>query len=175
MADDLDDLRRAQERRDKAEAGTQDHPWDLPTHEVLPEHPTGWTPKYTFGIPSDRAFNAAPDADDGTWVHAPATSHISRFKYVDARENSLQRRFGRRTGMGTSDDNPHTSGASQLHVVFRGKDGQGETAEYGYFFDRHDWGADVFERMSSSGHPYGNVLYPDVIKGGVPYQRLSRI
>lgn len=153
----------------------EQHPWDVPTSEALPRQETGWTPKYEQGIPSDRPFNSAPQAADENWVSAPSTSHISRFMYVDARENALQRRFGRRYGDGGS-DNPFAAGASQLHVVFRGKDGRGETAEYAYFFNNHAWGRDVFERMRTSGHPYSEILYPElVLNKAVPYQRLSRI
>jgi len=150
------------------------HPWDVPTSESLGRHETGWTPRYEQGIPSDRPFNSQPETDNDTWTTAPSTSHISRFKFVDARTNSLMRKFGRR--LGRSEGNPFTAGASQLHVVFKGKQGVGEDSEYAYFFTDHQLGADLYERLKTSGHPYSEVLRPDVVLNkSIPYQRLSSL
>lgn len=151
------------------------HPWDVPTSETLSRQDTGWTPRFEQGIPSDRPFNDSPSPPTENWVTAPPGSHISRFMYVDARDNSLQRKFGRRYGEGGS-SNPFSSGASELRVVFKGKEGRGEDSEYAYYFNRHDLGRDIFERMSTSPHPYGEILYPEVVKNkSIPYQRLSKL
>lgn len=153
----------------------ENHPWDQQTSDVLPRQDTGWTPRYEQGIPSDRPFNDAPAPATEDWIQAPSTSHISRFMFVDARQNALQRRFGRRYGEGGS-DNPFASGASELHVVFRDEKRGSEGAEYAYYFNSHDLGKDIFDRLSASGHPYSEVLRPDVVLNkSIPYQRLSRI
>jgi hypothetical protein len=152
----------------------ESHPWDKPTREVLPPVETGWTPKFEFGLPSDRPLESAPATDTEEWTHAPSSSHISRFLYRDARTNSLTRKFGRvlETPAG---GNPYARGASELRVVFRNEKSGGESAEYAYFYEDAAAGASIFDLMRGSGHPYGEVLHPLVIKGGVPYQRISRM
>jgi len=155
--------------------------WDVPTVQTLPQVNTGWNPKYPWGIPSDRQFNQqiTPISDPG-WVVAPITSHISRFKFEDARQNSLVRKFGRIIGEAelfgatpSTGTNPFARGASQLSVIFKGPEGQGEVAEYQYYFPNHEEGASVYDSMVAAIHPYGTVLYPRVIEGGIPYQRIS--
>lgn len=62
----------------------------------------------------------------------------------------------------------------QLFVVFKGPDEKGEVAEYLYNFSTPAQGQAIFDRMRVNAHPYGNVLYPDVIQGGIPYKCLFK-
>lgn len=150
------------------------HSWDRPTSEVLPRQETGWSPKYEQGVPSDRPFNESPQAMSEQWVMAPSTSHISRFMFTDARENSLLRKFGRRIGEGGS-SNPFSAGASELRVIFKKNDGS-EDSEYVYWYNDHARGKDIFDRLKASPHPYSEVLHPEVVLNrSVPYQRVSRL
>lgn len=69
---------------------------------------------------------------------APKTSHISRF--------AIQ--------------------GTELYVVFKDEETGGETDTYRYDFVSKAEAMDIFQRMKDSRHPYGNVLYPDVIAEG---------
>lgn len=83
------------------------------------------------------------------WVSAPATSHISRFMLV------------------------HGEQATHIQVVFKGPEGKGEVAEYMYTFPDDNSAVRIFNQLRSSAHPYGQVLYPKVIKGGIPYAPMA--
>lgn len=76
------------------------------------------------------------------WDAAPGTSHIHSFKLADAAEFGL--------------------GTSQLFVRFKGK--QGGIAGEGFYYIEPAFGREIVEAMRASGHPYGEVLYPRVIK-----------
>lgn len=125
--------------------------------------PSFWEPSRPNGVPRDTPLSEAPSTTgDVEWVHPPSTSHIARFRYYDARESSFLRRFG------------DQGGASQLHVVFRDADTGGDGPEYWYFFADAAAGAAVAEAMTGHPHPYGGVLYPEVIEPNrVPYRRQS--
>lgn len=129
-----------------------------PAHLV----PTDWTPALPWGVPVATVSSqptSLPAEDNprvvghgrgrpkgiavGEWYQAPPSSHISRFTYSD------------KTGV--------------LNVIFKGADGHGEVAEYAYTFVHIPTGRDLFNRLRASPHPFGMVLYPDVIQGGVPY------
>jgi hypothetical protein len=100
--------------------------------------------------PSDRRTGPVREQGGG-WTYAPGTSHISRFTFV-----------------------PTPGGGLNLTVVFKGPNNSGEVAEYLYSFDDYDTGMDIFNRMRRSPHPYGFVLYPDVIQANVQYHLLAR-
>lgn len=123
-----------------------------------------WTPRDPQGVARETPLNeAADETGDVPWEHAPPTSHISRFRFWDAREHKFIRKFGQQ------------GGASQLHVVFRDEKLGGEGPEYWYFFADANAGANIFAKMQGSPHPYGEVLHPFVIKPKViPYQRESK-
>lgn len=87
------------------------------------------------------------------YTAAPATSHCWGMKFFD------QRLF------------PQFE-FSFLIVRFRDKKTGGPTAEYAYAFDNADQGQAIFDEMVASGHPYGEVLHPKVIKTGIPYTPL---
>ena len=104
---------------------------------------------------------------------SPATSHIARFQFTDARDNRLLKNFG--FGSSHSGGVRRSEGASELRVVFRDEDTGGEGPEYVYWFPDHAEGRAVYERMLGHPHPYGEVLYPDVIEPkAVRYQRVSQ-
>lgn len=125
----------------------------IPTHTAQ-GHTISPLPQETKGRrqgSSDDEGNrrAGPIRQEGEgWVFAPSTSHISRFKF------------------GGGPD-----GTAQLTVVFKGPDNQGEVAQYSYFFDDHNEATQVYDEMRRSPHPYGNVLYPDVIQEGIPFSK----
>lgn len=118
--------------------------------------PTPYTPKLPHGLPNVHAGTESPlDAHLG-WTPAPATSHVAMFRYFDSRDP----RFSL------------PEGKSQLHVRFRkGKSG-GITDVFAYFFSSPDAGQQVYDKMADSPHPYGEGLYPLVIRAGVPYTKL---
>lgn len=136
-----------------------------------------WEPSRPNGVPSDHPFKAEPAlavvGGTGEWVYAPSTSHISRFKFDDARTNRLLKNFG--FGATSSGGVRRHEGASELRVVFRDADSGAESVEYVYWFHDHAAGAAVAEAMTGHPHPYGEVLYPEVIAPNrVPYQRASQ-
>lgn len=95
------------------------------------------------------------------WVYAPYTSHISKMQFEDASTVYARGRGKWR----------FLSGESRLWVGFKPdpKTGRGG-AEYMYFFKDWALAKDVWEDLITSPHPYGEVLYPRVIKAGVPYK-----
>ena len=46
-------------------------------------------------------------------------------------------------------------------------------ATYAYFFSDNAFGAEIARKMGDTLHPYGDVLYPLVIRAGVPYTRVG--
>lgn len=132
---------------------------------------SGWTPAFDWGLERDRPLNAEVSKEDpnAPWTGAPLTSHIEKYRFVDARLNSLVRRFGRRVDGGAG-DNPYEAGASILTVVFRGSKGQ-PPSQYSYFFNDHLQGFTIFDLLSQTNHPYAEVLRPMVILAGIPYER----
>lgn len=117
--------------------------------------------KYVIGRPTKRnvvfvdapaspedvasAPSYTPSSSSADYTLAPLTSHIARFKLEDG------------------DDYDH-AGAKRLHVVFRNNKEGIEDSEYVFFFTNHTLADDIFNRLSFSPHPYGAVLYPEVIK-----------
>jgi hypothetical protein len=87
-----------------------------------------------------------PIADQ--WHSAPGTSHISRFiNYINQEQEGWV-----------------------IGVTFKiGKSG-GETREYKYYFATAEDADAIFNALKNSPHPYGEVLYPRVIKAKVPYK-----
>lgn len=128
-----------------------------------------WDPSYPFGVPKDPPLDPVSE-DVGKWELAPATSHCWGFRYVDARGGGDESRLARRYG---SLDKGYGKGDSVLYVRFKDEGSGGVAAEYKYFFSDHDAGAAVFEELKAAAHPYGAVVVPRLIKGGVPYQRAS--
>lgn len=64
-------------------------------------------------------------------------------------------------------------GASQLQVIFKGANYEGEDDEYiYYFYDRYE-GLEIANALAVSPHPYSEVLLPRVINAGIPYFRLA--
>ena len=121
-----------------------------------------WEPSLPWGVPRDTPPDAAPDRSGAVpWADAPPASHLYRFRYWDARDWPLIRKYG------------DFAGKSQLHVTFKEKDGS-EGPEYWYFFADPDAGRAVFDKLAASPHPYSEVLLPLVIRAGVPYRRQSR-
>lgn len=122
------------------------------------------------GIGRPFPLNDAPSESGAVpWESAPATSHVSRFRFWDAREWSFLRNFGYRDGQfGVK------GGASVLDVIFRDEKSGGEGPQYSYYFHDHGSGRTLYEKMLASPHPYGEVLYPLVVRAGVEYLRQSR-
>ena len=86
------------------------------------------------------------------WFESPGTSHVWGWKFLDARLS------------------PEIGSASLLIVRFRTKSG-GPGGGGEYSFADPDAGQAISDAMIASPHPYGQILYPKVIKGGVPYRR----
>ena len=141
--------------------------WELSGLSPSPQETTkrrqgepGQKKGYVYRTVGERTGYAAERAGSG-WVYAPVTSHISRFLWTDARSNPEMAEYG------------FYGGASQLEVIFKGPNYQGEEDEYVYYFNDHAHGLEVFNSLSRSPHPFVWVLIPDVIESGVPYFRLA--
>lgn len=125
--------------------------------------PSNWEPQYEWGAKPETEFTSITPVGVGDWIITPSTSHIARFQFTDARESSFLSEIG-----------PY-DGASQLHVVFRDLKFGIETDEYAYYFQDHEFGANIAAQLASSPHPYGEVLYPLVrLNPTIPYTPLSR-
>lgn len=98
------------------------------------------------------------DASNLPWFAAPSTSHIWGWRLIDAR---IYANTADLTSMGP---------VSLLLVRFREKSG-GPGAAYFYGFSDHAEAQAVSDAMQASDHPHGAVLYPRVMKAGVPYRR----
>lgn len=59
----------------------------------------------------------------------------------------------------------------ELFVTFKDEVHGGETEAYVYSFPSPGEAAAVYEEMRSSPHPFGAVLYPEVIQGGIPFHK----
>lgn len=101
------------------------------------------------------------ESGDG-WVDAPGTSHIEKMHFVyggdpadrmEANKPS-QRRFVKL----------FLNNESIITVRFRDTETGQVQGEYAYYFTDHKFALDVWEDLISSPHPYGEVLYPRVIK-----------
>ena len=123
-----------------------------------------YTPSLPHGLPNPHAGDRPDEGDGGiAWTPAPTTSHIAMFRFYDARLHKFLTKFPGAIGRGRS----------ELHVRFRGKNGQGVVAYYAYFFDSPEAGQVIYDKLAGSGHPYGEVLHPLVIRAGVPYTRIG--
>lgn len=58
---------------------------------------------------------------------------------------------------------------SLLFVRFKDEKTGGISGEYSYGFSDPDQGQAIYDEMAASAHPYGEVLYPKVIKAKIPY------
>jgi hypothetical protein len=107
------------------------------------------------------------DMNEGTtpWVDAPATSHCHSFRLFSAAKGSKQRSFLMKFG----------GGESTIQIKFRGKDGEGINAKYGYMMTDHEQAERVFKALCESEHPYSLVVIPDLIEAKVPYTRISGV
>lgn len=87
-------------------------------------------------------------ADNLTWRFAPQSSHIARWALdVDER----QRRY-------------------DLIVTFKLNVG-GETKFFIYHFPSKDQLDHIDSQLGKALHPFGTVLYPQVVKTGVPFSK----
>lgn len=109
-----------------------------------------------------------PREESGTgWVDAPSTSHIQMMHFV----------YGGKPTDRMEPGKPNQSkfvrlflkNESIITVRFR-DDANGADAEYAYFFTDHALALSVWEDLITSPHPYGEVLYPRVIKARIPYK-----
>lgn len=82
---------------------------------------------------------------DVAWDAAPPTSHVYAFRLADAEEFGLS--------------------VSQLFVKFRDKKTGGIKGE-GWYYMEPAFAREIVEAMRASPHPYGEVLYPRVVKTG---------
>lgn len=120
----------------------------------------GYVPSLPHGIPNPNVSGNNPGGL--AWTPTPSSSHIWGFRYYDVRLHGFLRKFPGAIG----------AGRSELHVIFRDSNTNGPVSyQYTYFFADPDAGQAIADRLGQSPHPYGLVLYPDVIKGGIPYTR----
>lgn len=98
------------------------------------------------------------DSSNLPWFAAPAASHIWGWKFFDAR---IYANTADLTSLGP---------VSLLLVRFRNKDGSPGNAGF-YGFADAAAGQAISDALEASGHPYGEILYPRVIKGGAPYRK----
>ena len=136
----------------------------------MPDKPVdgGYQPAYAHGLPNPNATARGTDqpapATTGTqWESAPATSHIHSWAWypTSGGQNRLLRIGGQRPGQ------------SQLLVRFKNEKTGGYTHTYVYWFADAAAGQAIVEQLRGAAHPYGSVLYPMVIKGGIPYSKAT--
>lgn len=146
------------------------HGWELP--EISPhsspektkrrrqlKHPDQ-TAGYVYRNVGERTGVASLLLGSG-WIYAPVTSHISRFLWTDALLNPTLAEYN------------VMKGASQLQVIFKGENYEGEADEYIYYFYDREEGLRIGSELSRASHPYSDVLLPQVIQAGIPYFRLA--
>lgn len=125
----------------------------------------GYTPSFAPGLANPNVSGALPETETGggsvPWEAAPATSHILRWRWYDAKQHKFLTKFPGATGQGRS----------ELHVQFKDKQG-GASSVYAYYFATPEAGATVVQKLRSSSHPYGEVLTPYVIRAGIPYTKV---
>ena len=122
-----------------------------------------YTPSLAHGLPNPFA-SAGPSEVTGTMemTLAPSTSGLYGFRYYDAREHGLLRKFGPQRGK------------SQLQIIFRHKKTGGRGPDYFYYFTDHDLGESLFEELSESAHPFEDVFLPKIRDNpGIPYTKVA--
>lgn len=82
------------------------------------------------------------------WFAGPATSHLHSWKLADAEEFGLE--------------------TSQLFVRFRDTRTGAVQAE-GFYYLEPQFARQLVQDMNASPHPYGEVLYPRVVKPRVKW------
>lgn len=123
-----------------------------------PQQP--WDPKFPdFTWDKSDLRHAPLSGRDLEWVTPPPTSHLLAFYFDDARSRSKAN-----VVMTRKND-------SYLIVRFKPSGKRGVT-EYYYFFNDHERGARIFEKMKAAAHP-GQVVHDDLIGGRVPYDRTA--
>ncbi len=129
-----------------------------------------WIAKFPgFAVDDGRKLDS-PDSNAGTtgWVDAPATSHVHSFTFFDARTVKGPRQIVAWAYL----HSPLVAGRSVLGVKFKPTERVGITW-YQYFFIDHVKGQDIFQAMSIAAHPWGEVGYPRLVEGGIPYRRVT--
>lgn len=132
----------------------------------------GYIPTLAHGIPNPqqapRGVTRDPEDDGGggnkPWEFAPGSSHIHSWKWHDTGDASDSvGRFLRKL--------PGAIGQGRAELVVRFKEEKtGRVSRnYTYFFSDLAFGRRIVAELRAAAHPYGEVLYPLVIKGGVPY------
>ena len=135
----------------------------------MPDGADHYHPRFDWGLDNPGATpRGTPGTEEGyggdlAWTAAPESSHIWGFRYYDVRRYSFLRKFPGRI----------SQGRSELHVVFKDEKTGGRSMPYAYYFDNPDEGQAIADEMAASPHPYGEVLYPKVIQGKVPYTKLQ--
>lgn len=98
------------------------------------------------------------DQSNLPWFAAPEGSHIWGWKFFDAR---IYANTAALSSLGP---------VSLLLVRFRTKQGGPGAAGFYGFADAAQ-GQAISDALEASAHPYGEILYPRVIKAGVPYRK----
>lgn len=89
------------------------------------------------------------------WFEAPATSHVATFRYYEVPSlSALDMSLG--------------GERYQLQVYFKNS-----ARGYRYFFQNRQEAMLVFDEMRRSMRPYGEVLYPKVIRPGIPFNSFT--
>jgi hypothetical protein len=136
--------------------------------------PEGYIPSLEHGIANPRqaprgTTRDPEDTGGGTkpWEITPAmatTSHIHSFQWHDTQDPTdsvgrFLRKFPGEIGQGRS----------ELVVRFKEEKTGRVSRAYTYFYSNVAEGRAIVAELRVSPHPYGEVLYPKVIKAGVPY------
>ena len=112
-----------------------------------------WTPRNPEAVGRTSPLGAPADFEKDhpayPWHDAPATSHLRRFRYIDTRDDRVQKRF---------------IGYSELQVQF----GNGTT--YSYHFANAAVGKAIYQELKDAPRP-GAVLDARLVKPLVPYER----
>ena len=131
----------------------------------------GYQPTLPHGIanPNQAPRGVTRDVNDTgggnkPWEEAPSTSHIHSFQWHDTQDPTdsvgrFLRKFPGEIGQGRA----------ELVVRFKDEKSGRVSRAYTYFFSDVAFGRAIVAELRTSPHPYGEVLYPKVIKGGIPY------
>jgi len=135
-----------------------------------------YKPKYDFGYANPNAADT-PEQSAGEldaffeWETAPSTSHVHSWRFFDARQLALMKRFPVKQYFFTERlFNDLGQGRSVLEVRFKDKFG-GFTDTYVYFFQSPDAGQEILRKLRGSPRPYQEVIRALLINGGIPYSR----
>ncbi len=116
-----------------------------------------WEPKFPdHAVEREGPLDDSPDTSGSEpWTEAPASSHVARFAYYDARKHRFLRTL--------------LGGVSQLKVHFKATATKPETG-YTYEFKDAADGERVFAMMVAAEHP-GEVIHRELILRRIPYTR----